>query len=143
MLLASLGTLSVFVYEGFIFEKPLLEDSKELEVFKNDVGMIGSNRDTYQIDKLLINLPTKTSRLRHLDVNIYLVPFQGDDVRLFEEHKAIVQDKIIDIAGRMSAEELGSISGKLLFESRIKREVNSILGKKSVKKVYFTRFVIQ
>ena len=143
MLLASVGALSVFIYERFIFEKPLLDNLEELKAFRRDAKVAAEDNSAYQINKLLVNLPTTTSRLRYLDVNIYLVPFMAEDVRLFEDHRAIIHDKVIDIAGRMTAEELGSISGKLLFESRIKREVNAFLGRSSVKKVYFTRFVIQ
>ena len=142
MLLASTVTLSIFSYIHFIHQKPVPNDAEELEMLKGDVRRIVDG-NAYQLGKLTINLPSSNSRLRFLDVNIYLVPFHEDDIKLFEDHKPVVQDRIIDIAGSIEASELNSISGKILLESRIKKNLNALLGKTAVKKIYFTRFVVQ
>ena len=142
MLLMTLATASVYTYTVFIYQKPLPDDSGGLARLKGDVRrMVDGN--AYQLGKFTVNLPSKNSRLRFLDVNIYLVPFGEADVALFEENKPVIQDKIIGIAGSMEAAELNSISGKILLESRVKKAINALLGQVSVKRIYFTRFVVQ
>jgi flagellar FliL protein len=43
----------------------------------------------------------------------------------------------------MKASELNSITGKILLESRIKKRLNSILGAPIIKRIYFSKFIIQ
>ncbi|MEC8623527.1 MAG: flagellar basal body-associated FliL family protein, partial [Bdellovibrionota bacterium] len=59
------------------------------------------------------------------------------------KNKHIVRDTFLDIAGEMSPEELNSLTGKLLLESRIKNRLNKDMGSKIVQELYFTKFVVQ
>ena len=142
LVFATLSTLIFFNYTQFVFEKTLPNDEQEFKLFQQNVKSVVKSPD-YPLDKLVINLPSESSRSRFLEVKIHLIPLIEDDIDKLEEHKAIIQDSVIDIAGRMSAKELGSISGKILLESRIKQRINKFFGKTTVKKIYFTRFVIQ
>ena len=141
--LASLIAFWAFFYTNFIFEKPLPENTKELEAFKRTAGRMTMADNAYQLDKLIINLPSRTSRPRFLDTNIHLVPLGEDGIKNFEENKARIQDTVIDIVSRTPPEELGGISGKILLKSRLKTALNGFLGQRAVKDIYFTRFVIQ
>lgn len=142
MLLGTLGTLGVFVYTEFLYERPLPDPAAErLKLQEQAKAQLFPN--SYKLDKLTINLPSRSSRLRFLDMQIYLVPFNSDATEFFDKHKAKIQDVIINIASAMPPEELGTISGKILLESRIKKSVNELFPKPLVKNIQFTDFVIQ
>ncbi len=142
LLFSTLGTLGIFISIQFLLEKPLPNDEKEFKLLQKNVKEISKNEE-YYLDKLVINLPSETSRARFLEVKTSLVPFKGIDIEDFEENKAVIQDSIIDIASRMPVQELSSISGKILLKSRIKKRINGIIRKVAVKKIYFTRFIVQ
>lgn len=142
MLLSSAGTLVLFAHNRLAMERGLPDDARELAVLKRE-ARARSLDTSYRVGKLVVNLPSRTSRLRFLDASVHLVPFREDDIKVFEAHKPMIQDKVIDIAGRMPPDELSSVSGKILLESRIKTSLNGVFGKNSIKRIYFTRFVVQ
>ena len=142
LLSVTLATSGIYIYTQFIYEKPYLDNEKEFKLLQKKEKE-KFNNNTYRLDKLIINLPSETSRNRFFEVRIYLIPFEGNDIRDFEDYKAVIQDSIIDIAGRMSAGELSSVSGKLLLKSRVKKRINTLMNKNAVRKIYFTRFIVQ
>ncbi len=142
MLASTLAAASVFIYTQYFYERPLPNPAVERE------KMLAQAKEqlfpnSYKIDKLTINLPSRSSRLRFLDMQAYLVPFNSEATEKFDQHKAAIQDAIIDVAANMEADELSTVSGKILFENRIKNRVNAIFATPLVKKVQFTDFVIQ
>ena len=98
---------------------------------------------TLKLDKLIVNLKSRTSRLRFLDLQTYLVPFKNQHNDTLEENKAVINDIIIDEAARMKPEELNTVSGKLIFESRLRKRINTVLRGSIVKDIFFSRFVVQ
>lgn len=142
MFLATVFTAGVFIYTQYIYERPLPDPAAErAKMLAQAKEQLFPN--SYKVDKLTINLPSRSSRLRFLDMQAYLVPFSSDATEEFDRHKAAIQDAIIDIAATMEADELSTVSGKILFENRIKNRVNALFPKPLVKKVQFTDFVIQ
>lgn len=142
MLLATLATAGVFFYTQYLYEKPLPNPEVErLKMIEEAKTKLFPN--SYKLDKLIINLPSRSSRLRFLDVQAYLVPFSSEATESFDLKKAHIQDIVIEIASAMEPEELGTISGKILLESRMKKQINSLFPKPLVKSVQFTDFVIQ
>lgn len=142
MLLASAATVGVFVYTEYLYERPLPDPAAEREKMHAQAKeQLFPN--SYKLDKLTINLPSRSSRLRFLDMQAYLVPFNSEATEAFDKNKAAIQDIVISITSAMDAEELGTVSGKILLEARIKKQVNAIFPKPFVKTVQFTDFVIQ
>ncbi|OUR97024.1 hypothetical protein A9Q84_11875 [Halobacteriovorax marinus] len=134
--------VGVFVFTEMLYQRPLpneeiekaslLTDSKE-KVFPAP----------FKLDKLIINLKSRKTRLRFLNLQVYIVPFHNKYDDLFEKSRAIINDSIIDITSRMAADELNSISGKILLEDRLKKAINRITKKQTVKGLLFTKFVVQ
>ena len=142
MVLSTAATMGVFVYTQFLYERPLPNPAEErAKMHEEAKAKLFPN--SYKLDKLIINLPSKSSRLRFVDMQIYLVPFQSEATEAFDKKKAAIQDFIIATVSSMEAEELGSVSGKILLENRIKKGVNSFYPKPLVKSIQFTDFVIQ
>lgn len=142
MLLVTLGTIGVFVYTQHFYERPLPDpETERLKMQEEAKAQLFPN--SYKLDKMIINLPSRSSRLRFLDMQAYLVPFNSEATESFDKYKAAIQDAIIDVASAMAPEELGTVTGKILFEKRIKERVNALFPKPLVKNVQFTDFVIQ
>jgi len=142
MLLATLATAGVFFYTQYLYEKPLPNPEEErLKMAEEAKTKLFPN--SYKLDKLIINLPSRSSRLRFLDIQAYLIPFSSEATESFDKYKANIQDIVIEIASAMEPEELGTISGKILLESRMKKQINALYAKPLVKSVKFTDFVIQ
>lgn len=139
---ASLLTLGLFYYSLKIYEKPLPQDSVEREALLNDSKQ-KVFAEAFKLDKLIVNLKSRTSRLRFLDLQTYLVPFKNRQVDILEENKAIINDIIIDEAARIKPDELNTVSGKLIFENRLRKRINKELNGSLVKDIFFSRFVVQ
>lgn len=140
--LASMATLGVFIYTEMVFKKPLPDEGKELEALKTDTEQAVAP-EIYKLDKLIINLNSRGSRLRFLDVEIHLVPYKSNALETFDAQKAFIIDAVIDIASNMEPDELNTVAGKVLLEERIRRRLNDFFGKSLIKEIFFSRFVVQ
>ncbi|MAE57589.1 MAG: hypothetical protein CME69_01845 [Halobacteriovorax sp.] len=140
--LATAGALGTFVYTQMIYKKPLPTNEQGLAELKEDTANI-TVPESYKLDKIIVNLPSRTRRLRFLDVQIHLVVFKQETISILENQKAIINDIVIDVASNMEPEELNSVSGKLIFESRVKNKINETLNMPAVKELFYTKFVVQ
>lgn len=140
--LVALGSLGIFIYTTLIYERPLPDDTQEkLALIQS--GRAQSFPESYRLEKITINLPGTTTRLRFLDVEIHLIPFFPAQTRLFEEHQALIIDTIITVAGGMSPDELNTALGRLLLEKRIIDQVHEKVGQKIIQDIFYSRFVVQ
>ncbi|MBL7665867.1 MAG: flagellar basal body-associated FliL family protein [Bacteriovoracaceae bacterium] len=99
--------------------------------------------ETVALKSMVINLYSRSTRLRFLDIQINVLPFNGSQAELILQKESIIADTVITIAGDMEPDELNSVSGKIILEDRIKKQVNSMVGEPLMKKIYFSKFVIQ
>ncbi len=97
----------------------------------------------YEFKSMIVNLYSEGSRLRFLDVKMSVLPFKEADKELIKEREYIFKTKLIEIASLMTPEELSSVTGKILLESRLKKAVTEALGASVIKKIYFGKFVVQ
>lgn len=140
-LIVSIGTLSIFIY-WFNYEKPLPTDSVETEKLlkaKNEIKA----ENSFQIKKLVVNLPSRPGRLKFLETGIYFVPFQSSDIKILEDHEFILRDTVIDIAGKMQEDELNTVTGKILLEEKLVSQINLIFKRNIIKELYFSAFIVQ
>ncbi len=143
-LLITGGTLGVFVYTEMIYQRPLVSDSAEKQEMMNDIAKAEA-QEAIALGKITLNIVADrpSARLRYLDVEASLVPFNGSGATRINDNKKLIIDGFIDVASRMSPEELASISGRILLESRLKKRIEEITGPQTVKEVLFTSFIIQ
>ncbi|MDB9786692.1 flagellar basal body-associated FliL family protein [Bacteriovoracaceae bacterium] len=141
-LLGCLLGVGTFLFTGFISQRDLPDDHEEFMDLLVE-GYEESNHDTFKLKKLILNLKSGKSRLRYLNVTMELLPFHESQVSTIDQHAFAIYDNIIDISGRLDPAEINSVTGKIVYEDRIKRSTNKIIGRPVVKKIYFTRFIIQ
>jgi len=141
--LVSFITASIFVYTVMIYKKPLMDDKTAVGELKEKVSAVRIPVN-YSIDKLVVNLRSYYGqRLRFLDLSLHIIPFDPAQLGIIETNIALIHDSIIDVSGHMQPDELNSVAGKILFESRVKKTVNERLGEPIIKEILFSKFVVQ
>ncbi|MCB9061023.1 MAG: flagellar basal body-associated FliL family protein [Halobacteriovoraceae bacterium] len=143
-LLATVAAAGVHVYTNMIFSRPSPIEEIERRKFEKELA----THEIIQglaIEDMIINLRGETKRLRFLNLTVNIVPFEKNDVELFGDNtnRPYIQDMIIRLAGDMSPEDLNSISGKLIFEDKIKTAIDDYFKRPAVKEIFFTKFVVQ
>jgi flagellar FliL protein len=135
----------VFIYTVFIFSKPKVSDNVEFMALKEEQLTKAKFHETVKLDKLIISLKSRHTRLRFLDLLVHLVPFTEDHLVTLESRsiQPVIYDIINQRAGEMSPEELNTVEGKILLENRIKNDINRRLGRPVVRELFFTIFVVQ
>lgn len=145
-LVVVLASLGLVAYAHLGIKKPPFNPESELDRLKSE-AVESTKLVPIRFDKIILNLESRKTRLRFLDVEINLLGYTLDDQKILEKNKKLYQtfinDVLIDIAAKMKPHELNSVTGKLLFSSKIKKGFQKRIGKDLVKKVLFTRFVIQ
>jgi flagellar FliL protein len=95
------------------------------------------------IKKFVVNLHSRSSRLRYLDLEMNVLTFHADQKEIIRASEHIFKDVVIEIAAQLEPDQLDSVTGKILLENKIKKQVNAKLGQPVVKQIYFSGFVVQ
>jgi flagellar protein FliL len=96
------------------------------------------------IKKFVVNLHSRSSRLRYLDLEMNVLTFNDEQKELVKANEHIFKDVVIEIASQLEPDDLDSVTGKILLENKIKKKVNEKLGETPViKQIYFSGFVVQ
>lgn len=146
MTLTTLAVIGLFYYTEKVYKRPPIDESKEREAFLKE-GNPKALPVFYKIEKMTVSLVPKDlsgiQRMRYAELEIHLVLFKSDDAGIIKTYLSVVQDKIITVASKMGPEELNSLTGKILLEDRLKKEINKSLGKPVVKSIFFSRYIVQ
>lgn len=145
MMLATLAVTGFFYWSVKVYKKPRIDENKEkMSLFtETDPKALPV---FYKLDKITISLVPKearASRMRWLEIEVQLALFSETDAGFVKAYQPVVIDRIIEISSKMGPEELNTLSGKILLEDRLKREINKALNKTVVKSIFFPRYVIQ
>ena len=146
MVLSTLAVVGLFYYTEKMYKKPPIDENAEKTALLNSVDA-KAIPTFFKVDKMTVSLiprnETANSRMRWLEVEMHLVLFEAADLELMKTNLPVVQDRIIDITSKMGPDELNSLSGKILLEERLKREINKSLKGPVVKNIYFASFIVQ
>ena len=140
--IATFAITGLFYYTIYMAPKPLpkeKENFEKLREMKTSEELVTG----IPVKRILVNLPSNTSRLRFLELEISLFPFKNDQKPKIEKKLPILKDTIINVVSKMEPDELNSISGKILLEERIKRVFHSNVDEKLISKIFYTKFVVQ
>jgi flagellar protein FliL len=140
--LMALGLLGLFVYTEVIYTKPPIDQLQELERLKAEAAE-QVILPIYNLEKIVINLPSQTTRLRFLNIEPSFVSFKQESHTLYDKNKVFIQNTIIQTASNMDPDELNSVMGKIKLEHRLKEQINAGLGGAHIKEILFPSFVIQ
>jgi flagellar FliL protein len=146
MILATLAVTGLFYYTEKMYKRPPIDEEAEKKALIESTTAKGIPT-FFKVDKMIISLIPKNespnSRMRWLELETHFVLFESNDSEVMKVNLPIVQDRIIDITSRMGADELNSLTGKIILEDRLKREINKALKGPVVKNIYFASFIVQ
>ncbi len=141
-LVFTLLTTGLSYYSFKLIKRPQIDEQAELESML-DESKQKSQIESVTLKKITINLHSRSSRLRYLDIQLNILPFHASQASLVTQKEPIIADAVINIAGDMDPDEINSVSGKIILENRIKTYINSTTKDPLIKKIFFSRFVIQ
>ncbi len=142
LVIALLGAGLVF-YSHTMIKPPVTDEKAEIQTLK-DEALAASQIKPVPLKKFVVNLHSKSTRLRYLDIEMNVLTFHEDQKALITANEYIFKDTLIEIASQLEPSDLDSVTGKILLENRIKKQVNSKLGDQPViKQIYFSGFVVQ
>lgn len=146
MMLATLAVVGLFYYTEKMYKKPPIDEAAEKAALLTSVDTKGIPT-FFKVDKMIVSLIPRNeaanSRMRWLEIEMHLVLFETSDLEEMKTNLPVVQDRIIDIASKMGPDELNSLSGKILLEDRLKREINKAMERPVVKNIFFASFIVQ
>ena len=140
LIISASTALVIFAHVGL--KKP---DTKRNLEFGNMIenSMLELQKPPVVLDKIVVNLYSREVKLRFLDTQMNLVLFEEKDREFVMGLKPHVFDALIDIAGNMKPKELNSVTGRILLETRVKNKVHELLKRTVIKKILFSKFIIQ
>lgn len=146
MTISTLVVIGIFYYTEKIYKKPPINEDAE----KNALFHETSSKQPpifFKIDKMILSLVPKEesylSRMRYLEVELHLGLFKKEDEVIMKENLPVIKDKMITISSKMGADELNSLTGKLILEDRLKKAINKSLGEVLVKSIFFSHYIVQ
>lgn len=136
------GAGLVFYSHNLLKPEPI-DQSAEAQALK-DQAVSSSQIQPVPIKKFVVNLHSRGTRLRYLDIEMNVLPFSEDQKELIKTNEHVFKDVVIEIASQLGPDDLDSVTGKILLENKIKKQVNAKLGDSPVvKQIYFSGFVVQ
>lgn len=136
------GAGLVFYSHNLLKPEPI-DQSAEAQALK-DQAVSTSQIQPVPIKKFVVNLHSRGTRLRYLDIEMNVLPFSEDQKELIKTNEHVFKDVVIEIASQLGPDDLDSVTGKILLENKIKKQVNAKLGDSPVvKQIYFSGFVVQ
>ncbi len=141
-LLGFLSTLGIFAYTEFIYKRPIPKEEEEKAKLHTQLKK-AVNIPYFKLESMVLNLLPDNDRLRFLEVEMNIEPTEERYIKVLENQKIYLLDIIVTNAGKLKAEEINSISGKILFENRIKTKINEELQAQVIKKIYFLKFIVE
>lgn len=140
--LLTLGSAGAVFYSHKMIEK--VPTDQQAEKNKLIAGALSNLENTpLKLPKKVVNLYTDKNRLRYLEVELNLEPFFESHKPILLDAEHIISDSLIQVGANMSYFEINSITGKILFESRLRTMINDKLNTKILKKIYFSKFIVQ
>lgn len=97
---------------------------------------------TYQMEELVVN-PANTNGKRYLMVEISLELDDKAHVPKLEQHQLRLKQEIMEVLSSRSIPELVQVSERDQLRSELIGLINSTIGVRSVRNLYFTKYVMQ
>lgn len=112
------------------------------EISNFTAGFESSGGVYYEFDNIIIN-PANSNGERYLIMSITIELNDGSALGTLDARKAEVQDRINTVMSNHSASELNSLAKRDLIKKELGIVINEVIDKKSVRNLFFTKYVLQ
>ncbi len=137
-----LGAVGTIWYSHNIIKPPVTDSQGQFTDMVSG-SLSDFNRSPIVFKEIVVNLYSRQKRLRFLNLTMNIEVYEAEQEEIIKTYKPFINDRLIDITGNMKPQDVNSVTGRILLESRIKNQVNRALGKKVIKKIYFSKFIVQ
>lgn len=96
----------------------------------------------FLMDKIIVN-PANTDGERYLLVQMSLELANKDDEALVKKNKAMIRNDLIKYLSSQTIEQLQGVEGKEYLRVKLVKLINRDLGKRSVRNLYYSKYVMQ
>lgn len=96
----------------------------------------------YEIEDIVVN-PKGSGGQRILLVSIGLEVSNENHLELLEQHEVAIRDALIEMLGRRTVPELASTGERRDIKQEMGIIINEVLGRRSVRNLFFTEYVMQ
>lgn len=142
-LIVILAGAGIVYYSHSMLKPGPTDQAAEAQAMKN-AAIASSQIMPVPIKKFVVNLHSRSSRLRYLDLEMNILAFHEDQKQIIKANEHIFKDVVIEIASQLEPDDLDSVTGKILLENKIKKQVNAKFGDPPVvKQIFFSGFVVQ
>lgn len=112
------------------------------EISKFTAGFESEGGVYYTIENIIIN-PAESNGERYLIMSITVELNGGGVLEVLNTKKAEVLDRINTVMSNYTAEQLGSLENRDSIKKQVGIVINDIVNKKSVRNLFFTKYVLQ
>ena len=102
----------------------------------------GGSGEMYVIDNIVLN-PAGSGGTRFLMLSLALELKAADAAAKLQSREPEVRDVVLRVLGSKTVEELADMAARDSLKSELRTEIGSLVGKRSVRRVYLPQFVIQ
>ena len=96
----------------------------------------------YQIENIIIN-PAQSNGERYLILSLTVELDDGSALGTLERKNAEVQDRINTTVSNFNSRELSKLEYRDTVKKQLGIVINEVIGKKSVRNLFFTKYVLQ
>ena len=96
----------------------------------------------FQMDKIIVN-PADTDGERYLLVQMSLELANKDDEALVKKNNAKIRNDLIRYLSSQTIPQLQGVEGKEYLRAKLVKIINRDIGKRSVRNLYYTKYVMQ
>lgn len=132
----------VVIYSHTMIKPAPTDQALETEKLQKD-AIQGAQLQPVPIKRFVVNLHSRATRLRYLDLEMNVLTFSEEQKEIIRSNEHVFKDAVVEIASRLSPEDLDTVTGKILLENKIKTRVNQKFGQPVVRQIYFSGFVVQ
>ena len=142
-LVVAIGGVGLVFYSHNLLKPEPTDQVAETEALKQQAAEADQLRPV-SLKKFVVNLHSQGNRLRYLDLEMNILTFKEEQAQIIKDNEYIFKDVVVELASHLTPEDLESVTGKMLLENRIKKQVNAKLGDSPViKQIFFSGFVVQ
>ncbi|MAW07902.1 MAG: hypothetical protein CME61_06415 [Halobacteriovoraceae bacterium] len=144
MLIVTLITLGFFYYSIDLYQKETFDDKNLKDSISSDQKLKKYEFvEPYSMKRIVINLPSNTSRLRFLELEMSLETIKPSQMDKLKDMETIIKDAAISVGGAMTPDELNSLSGKVMFEEKLKEKIRLATSRNIISRIFYRRFIVQ
>ncbi|NGP87393.1 flagellar basal body-associated FliL family protein [Fodinibius halophilus] len=105
-------------------------------------GFFPPESGEYQLEQIIVN-PANTNGKRYFLVKLSLELVKKEEVMLIKENKSKIRNDLIKYLSARSVSELQGIEGKEELRFELVQIINQAIGKRSVRNLYYSKYVMQ